>query len=208
MALSAELSTGGEAQWRAALEAARGTCLATAIEEAILQAYLFVGFPVVLNAMKVWRELGGVPDGHPDGDLESRRVAGVALCRRVYGRAYDRLRDHVKALHPDLDRWMLEEGYGKTLSRPGLGPVARELCVVGLLAAAEHLPQLRSHLRGALNVGADIQAVEEALEAGLQIGRRNRMTPAGDDAVARAAWVQVRLLMERDRCLSITPESA
>jgi len=189
------------------MEAARRTCVQKEIEEVILQSYLFVGFPVVLNALKVWREMESAPEAYEDGDLESRRGAGVALCRRIYGRGYDRLRDHVGRLHPDLDRWMLEEGYGKTLSRPGLEPVARELCVVGLLAAAGHLPQLRSHLRGALNVGASVEAVDAALEVGLDVGRRNRSVPCEDDEAARLAWSEVRGRVERE-CLSITPESA
>ena len=205
--LSAELSTGDGASWRAALEAARRTCDGTAIDETLLQSYLFVGFPVVLNAFTVWREMAGAPRACADGDLESRREAGVALCRRIYGRAYERLRDHVAGLHPDLDRWMLEEGYGKTLSRPGLGSVERELCVVSLLAAAGHLPQLRSHLRGALNVGAGVGAVDAALQAGLEVGCRNRGAPRQSDDDARNAWSDIRQRVERE-CSSTTPESA
>ena len=139
--------------------------------------------------------LDPAPAPRGDGTLEERRSDGEALCRRVYGPAYDRLREHVAGLHPDLDRWMVEEGYGKTLSRPGVTVVVRELCVVALLAAAGHAPQLRSHLRGALNVGAHAEHVARALEIGLQ---EARVAAGGtsDAAALRRVWEAIRERVE------------
>jgi len=192
LALSAELATGRATEWEAGLRAAASVAKASEVEEVILQSYLFVGFPVILNALSVWRTLSPPPAGRPDPDVAERTASGERLCRVVYGAAYDRLRAHVARLHPDLDRWMIEEGYGKTLSREGLSAVERELCVVSLLAAAGHIPQLRSHLRGALNLGATPEAVEESIETGLAVAARNREArdePAPD---VRAAWRRVR----------------
>lgn len=167
--LSAALGMGEEAGIARALEAAAGAARPLEVEETLLQAYLFVGFPTVLNAFFAWRGVAGPPGAPGAGavDPSERRRLGEALCRRVYGSAYEKLRENVRALHPDLDRWMVEEGYGEVLSREGLDPVTRELCVVGLLAAAGHRRQLRSHLHGALNVGAERDAVGAALEAGV-----------------------------------------
>jgi alkylhydroperoxidase/carboxymuconolactone decarboxylase family protein YurZ len=55
----------------------------------------------------------------------------------VYGGMYERLRANVRELHPSLDAWMIVEGYGKVLSRPGLDLARRELCIVSACAAAE-----------------------------------------------------------------------
>ena len=79
------------------------------------------------------------------------------------------LRRNVRALHRDMERWMVVEGYGKVLARPGLDLPTRELCIVAILAATGWEPQLHSHLRGALHAGCDPVSVSEALEAGLEM---------------------------------------
>lgn len=172
--LSAALGSGERESWGAALSAARDRASGEAIEEAILQAHLFAGFPVTLNALILWRQIGRpAAERAPEAGPDRWRDDGEALCRRVYGGAYERLRENVRALHADLDRWMVETGYGRTLSRPGLDPVSRELCIVAILAVGPHLRQLESHLRGALNVGAPPTAVDEAVEiAGTEEARK------------------------------------
>jgi 4-carboxymuconolactone decarboxylase len=56
--------------------------------------------------------------------------------------------------HPELAAWILEDGYGKVLSRPILSIRERELIVVAVLSALRLPKQLESHVRGALRVGA------------------------------------------------------
>lgn len=193
MELAATLGSGAPDEIREALVAAGRAAEPREVEEAILQSYLFVGFPTALEAMAAWRTLrreGSVPEADPLLPAESGpawRARGELLCRRVYGGAYDRLRRTVRRLHPALDRWMVEEGYGKVLGRTGLDPVRRELCNVALLAVTAHERQLHSHLRGALHLGAQPAAVEEALERGLARAR----DPAWREA-ARRRWDEVR----------------
>src|SRR5690606_22884508 len=69
------------------------------------------------------------------------------------------------ALHPSLDHWMIVEGYGKVLSRPGLDLPRRELCIVAACAATAQDRQLHSHLWGALNAGASPEVIDDALAA-------------------------------------------
>jgi len=88
---------------------------------------------------------------------------GQNVCRAVYGGQYPRLRENIRDLHPDMERWMVKEGYGKVLGRPGLSLADRELCISALLAVLDVPTQLYSHLRGALNVGAPPEEVEQAL---------------------------------------------
>jgi 4-carboxymuconolactone decarboxylase len=78
---------------------------------------------------------------------------------------YDKLRHNIDTLHPALDSWMIVEGYGKVLSRPGLDLPRRELCIVAACVASGQDRQLHSHLHGALNVGASPRAVRDALDA-------------------------------------------
>lgn len=138
------------------------------VEELLLQSVLMVGYPRTLIAYGVWRKLGAAlaPADDPDTDYSraddwARR--GAVTCARVYGDNYRKLRENVRELHPALDAWMLVEGYGRTLSRPGLDLMRRELCTVAQVAVLEAPRQLHSHLRGSLNAGADFGQVEAVL---------------------------------------------
>lgn len=138
------------------------------VDELLLLSMLMVGWPRALGAAGVWRRESGVraaaADASASESLEEWRVRGEALCRVVYGAGYERLRDNVRALHPALDAWMVRDGYGRVLSRPGLDLVRRELCVIAQTAELEAGPQLLSHLKGALNAGADSTLIDGVVE--------------------------------------------
>jgi 4-carboxymuconolactone decarboxylase len=138
------------------------------VEELLLQSILMCGYPRALVAMSVWRKFSGVKA--PPLDTEASYEAhtewtkrGEVTCAIVYGDNYRKLRDNVRALHPAVDEWMIAEGYGRTLSRPGLDLMRRELCTVAQTAILETERQLHSHLRGALNAGADPMQVDAVL---------------------------------------------
>ena len=135
-------------------------------EEALLQSYLFVGYPVALQAIAMWRERTGrqAPEKSRDDAASEWRARGEAVCETVYAGQYGKLRQNIAKLHPDMERWMLEEGYGKVLSRSGLDLRTRELCIIGVLIGLDAPQQLYSHLRGALNAGASYDDVETAVE--------------------------------------------
>lgn len=140
------------------------------VEELLLQSLLMVGYPRTLVAFAVWRKVARVATPLNDPDADYARVAdwksrGEATCEIVYGANYQRLRENVQDLHPALDTWMITEGYGRTMSRPGLDLLRRELCTVVQTAVMEVPRQLHSHLRGALNAGASFHEVDAALSA-------------------------------------------
>jgi 4-carboxymuconolactone decarboxylase len=156
------------------------------VEEVILQAHLFIGFPDAMNALARWREIAGPHDAQPsDNGSEAWEARGEAVCARVYGSNYLRLRRNVVALHPDLDRWMISGGYGRVIGRPGLDLVTRELCAVALLVVWGAPRQLHSHLRGAVNVGATIPEVDEAVR--LACGFLDPLAAEG----VRALWNRI-----------------
>ena len=177
-----------------------GVAQPEAVDEVLLQSYLFAGFPRTLNAARVWREVSGEPapteDGTEgdldsggissdsaavDGEPEALRLQGEEICRTVYGHHYDALRVAVSRLHPALDRWMVMDGYGKVLSRPGLSLVQRELCIAAACAASEQMPQLGSHLHGALNCGATLEDLALTLSALTDIVPREALGAARDE---------------------------
>jgi 4-carboxymuconolactone decarboxylase len=176
------------------LDEAHTHCDALEVEEALLQSYLFLGYPTALNALARWRErvnADASPAGQASpaapGDWASWIARGEEVCATVYGGQYARLRDHVRRLHPDLETWMVAEGYGKVLGRPGLALDRRELCVVAILAVGgEPLHrQLYAHLRGALNAGASSAGVEAALAVALEAA------PPTARVGAREVWQRV-----------------
>ena len=166
--LAAVIAVGGEAEVQEALRAATGVVPTLWVEELILQSYLFAGFPRTLNAARAWRKASGIAAPADDSDarhdrLDEWRARGEATCATVYGPMYERLRVNIRALHPALDAWMIVEGYGKVLGRPGLDLARRELCIVAVCAAAGQERQLHSHLHGALHAGATPEAVDATL---------------------------------------------
>ncbi len=184
--VSAALACRGRESVERTLREAASVAEPSQVEEAILQSYLFVGYPAALAALALWREISGrKPDPPAPEDWEGWKQRGASVCRAVYGNQYDDLRANIRALHADMEVWMVAEGYGKVLGRPGLSLAIRELCVVAQLAVLGYSPQLYSHLRGSLNAGASRAHVEEALAlAGTYAG-----SEAGD--AARATWARV-----------------
>lgn len=161
--LSAAIAAGVRDRWPALMHAAHDAAGATAAEEAILQSYLFLGFPAALQALSVWRDHYPRASEAEPPDYDAWRERGEAVCAQVYGGQYSRLRENVSRLHPNLEQWMLSEGYGKVLARPGLELRTRELCIVALLAVQDAPQQLYSHIRGALNCNASPAAIEQTL---------------------------------------------
>ena len=155
------------------------------VYEAVLQSYLFVGFPRAIEALfaahPVLAREGGLPKAAVGLNPADSRSAGEALCRKVYGKNYEKLMETMRGLSPDLADSMILEGYGKTLSRPALGPVEREYCVVAILTVTRMFRQLRSHALGAVNVGGSRAGVRETIV-------RCRAW-AGEDAVRQALEV-------------------
>jgi len=147
------------------------------LNEALLQVYLFAGFPRAINALSILLEtVGSGPFrrlGSPAVSASRRR--GRTLCAKIYGRDYIPLMKRMNLLHPDLADWILVEGYGKTLSRAGFSPRERELLVIPVLAALGVWKQLSSHLKGALLCGSSKAAISRLL--------------AGQKGVLRAAAV-------------------
>jgi 4-carboxymuconolactone decarboxylase len=186
-AFAAAMSRGDDETAAVALRTARRLRAARReAEEVALMLVLYAGFPGALESLRLlnatWpgrvrRTREGVP--------ATWRLRGMALCRRVYGPAIGRLLPAVRALHPDLEVWMVEHGYGRVLSRPGLGARERELVTVSSLAALGWERQLVSHVLGALRVGASAAQVREALAIGERAGA------ARERAIARRTWQRV-----------------
>jgi len=167
------------------------------LEELILSSVLFVGYPRALVAAGVFRR---IEPAHAEGGEPSQYegwrewlARGEATCRIIYGQHYERLRHNVRALHPALDTWMIVDGYGKTVSRPGLDLARRELCAVAMLIPQDAPRQLLSHLKGAVNAGA----APDAADSLIALAAREGLSEARL-AVAGQLWRELRNSLAHD----------
>ena len=168
VALAAAIALGDEAL----VEQHCRTCMAegapdTWVDELLLQSTLMVGWPRALIAAAICRRVAGpaqsLEDGADYGRVPEWQERGESVCRTIYGANYRRLRSNIQELHPALDAWMVTEGYGRTLGRPGLDLARRELTIVAQVAVQGAERQLHSHLRGALHAGAAPAVLDSAL---------------------------------------------
>lgn len=146
-----------------------------ALVELAAMAHLFGGYPRAIQGLRQLelafgrRGLAAPPavEATPRARADDRR-RGEELFRQIYG-------DHSDAVLALLDtpcrgfaECVLEDAYGRILSRPGLAAVDREWFAVAALTALDCPSQLKSHVRGALRLGvppAELAALADHLTA-------------------------------------------
>ena len=161
------------------------------IREAVLQVYLHDGYPSTLEGLFLMKRILG--DEYQNGNGEQLFMGSAGLwmqkgretCKMVYRENFDTLVKNVRELSPDLANWMIMEGYGKVLSRPGLSLKIREFISVAVLTMRQYPRQLHSHLRGSINSGAEVEEVDELL---------NRLITVSDPAgrAAKELWNKIK----------------
>ena len=136
------------------------------IYEALLQNYLFAGYPSAILSLKQLKEnypskrLGKAADMN----LYHFKKMGVTNCQRVYGKKSEKLISNIKHFSPDLAEWLVLEGYGKVLGRKGLSFKERELCIVAVLTVLGFEDQLYSHINGAFRAKASMAEIRKVIE--------------------------------------------
>lgn len=170
----------------AARDALAAGCAEDEVREALRMVHLFAGFPRALDACASAAPALGRPRPEPEPADEGAahrafRERGRRLFDRVYGPDAPKVHERLVALDPELTAWVLEDAYGRVLSREALPPAQRERLAVVLLASQGLRNQLSGHVRGALRCGATPAEVEASLaEAAPWIG-------SGDLEAARTA---------------------
>jgi 4-carboxymuconolactone decarboxylase len=117
---------------------------------------------------------------------ESRYDRGLGSMRAIFGPEIDSALQGLAATSPDLARCLVEFPFGDIYPRPGLDVKTREMLTVAALTVLGYpQPELREHIRGALNVGC---TRDEILEIILQMAVYAGF-PAALEAVKTAAAV-------------------
>ena len=95
---------------------------------------------------------------------ESRYQRGLAKLKEIDGEAGERVVESLAGIAPDFARYLVEFPFGDIYSRPGLDLKSREIAVVAALTALGNAaPQLKVHVKGALNVGASRTEIIETI---------------------------------------------
>jgi len=134
------------------------------IYEALLQTYLFAGFPSALISLKKFSEIANKELQYSGFDLSSYQIRGEINCRIIYGKKYDKLIENISSFSPEMAEWLVIEGYGKVLGRKGLSLMEREVCNVSILSAMKFADQLYSHINGAFRVKTDMKLLKQIVK--------------------------------------------
>jgi len=147
----------------------------TKLYEALLQNYLFAGYPSAIISLKILNKHVRfiAKTSADDMNLYHFRKRGEKNCKAIYGKKYHKLIANVNSFSPELSEWLVLEGYGKVLGREELSLKERELCIVSVLTALKFEDQLYSHINGALRVGATSKDIEQVIENILLLGKKN-----------------------------------
>ena len=144
------------------------------IKEALSQLYAYTGFPRSLNALgtlqKVLEQRKAAGKASVEGEDASPLPAGYDALKqgtevqtKLSGRAFN------YAFSPAEDYYLKAHLFGDIFARDNLSHADRELITVSALSGLENvMPQLQSHVRGALNMGVteeQLRGIPVALKA-------------------------------------------
>jgi len=140
------------------------------VEEILLQTHLFLGFPAMIEAARIFADVtgnssrsDGLPGAYSPKDCHDWNRQGTIKIKRIYGPAFERLVRYINSFSPQILTWMINDGYGQVLSRPGAPFTLRELSTVATLTVTSYENQLGAHIRGTLNVGVEAALIRKTM---------------------------------------------
>jgi 4-carboxymuconolactone decarboxylase len=96
--------------------------------------------------------------------MEDRFQKGWKKFKEIHGPVAKATRDSLKDVSPELSRFVTEWAFGEIYTRPGLDLKTRQMLTVASLVTLGNAPlQLKSHIKGALNVGCTQQEIVEVI---------------------------------------------
>lgn len=104
--------------------------------------------------------LGGMSDS--EKDAPPPQAQGHAR-RVIFGSQHDRIMERLRGLDPDLAAYIQDFAYDTVYDHSALDVKTQELVACALLVSLGSPPELRTHLRGALNAGATEEEVRGTL---------------------------------------------
>jgi 4-carboxymuconolactone decarboxylase len=85
---------------------------------------------------------------------ENKYDVGFNKFKNIYGELCIRVLQNVNETSPDMMKYIVEFAFGEIYSRKGLDIKSREIVFISsLLTLGNAIPQLKSHIHHALNIG-------------------------------------------------------
>ena len=149
--------------------------VARQIRESLLKGSALGGLPKTINSLTQLKNV--TPVTLRDTDLQRDpqisapgATVGTAFFDQVYGKISKRVMGQMSTAYPDLAYYALDHVYGPLLSYTGiLGPKETSFVVIACLVPQDVNPQLKGHLKGALNNGATVDEVMSVREMSMLI---------------------------------------
>ncbi len=136
------------------------------VYEALLQTYLFTGYPSALISLQISSEYFKTDEDAAETHvLKYFKERGEINCRKIYGDKYEKLISNINSFSPELSAWLVTEGYGKVLGRKGLSLREREVCSIAVLTALKFESQLYSHINGGHRTGLNWKEIKEVIDS-------------------------------------------
>lgn len=153
--------------------------VARRIREGLLKGAALGGLPKIINALTFLKnstpsKLRENTNLRDSAGLDSQQVEqrGSELWNNVYGKVSKRVKGQLETAYPDLLSYALQHVYGPLLSYDGvLSAKEGSLVIIACLVPQDVNPQLKGHLRGALNNGASRDEVDEARQMAIEISQ-------------------------------------
>lgn len=148
--------------------------VAKQIRESLLKSSALGGLPKAINSLMQLKnatpkELREV-ELQRDPKVAQNSEIGAEFFDQVYGKISKRVMGQMSTAYPDLGYYALNHVYAPLLSYTGiLGPKETSLVVIACLVPQDVNPQLKGHLKGALNNGATKEEVMSVREMSMLI---------------------------------------
>ncbi len=119
--------------------------------------------PFVLGASLAFTFAAGAAEA-PKADTANHHERGMAALGTITGDGAGKMVESLRDIAPELADWTINFAYGDVVSRPQLSLHTRELATVAALTALGNAaPQLKSHIKGALNAGCTPREIVEVI---------------------------------------------
>ncbi|PRT52738.1 hypothetical protein B9G98_00358 [Wickerhamiella sorbophila] len=145
------------------------------MRESLLKAAALIGLPRTINSLT---ELKNVtpeelrldePLRSDDTDFEK---VGESFFAKVYGKITKRIHYQLHTAYPDLNWFIIKHEYGPLLSFTKiLGAKETSLVVVASLVPQDVNPQLKGHLKGAVNNGSSVEEVNSVRDMAIELSQ-------------------------------------
>ncbi|KAH3668282.1 hypothetical protein OGAPHI_002036 [Ogataea philodendri] len=156
--------------------------LSEKFRESILKTSALSGLPKAINSLMILKETtpkalraSQEPNRPPTSSFaafESEQARGMQFWKTIYSKISNRVITQMSSSYPDLWSYTIQHVYSPLLSYSGvLTPQETSLIVISCLIPQDVNPQLKGHLKGALNLNIDLETINDCREMAIEVSQ-------------------------------------